>query len=139
LQEKDLILNSAKKNKDWFRFANYSLWKLLSNYGTNLQRWMISSAVIIFIFGLLFAQYNISLGDSGFAHFLTALKPSVKINGVDSWFSSFYYSTITFTTLGYGDITPSDTSGQVFSVLEVLVGYIMLGGLVSILAKKIVR
>jgi tetratricopeptide (TPR) repeat protein len=139
LQEKDLILNSAKKNKNWYRYINYSLWKLLSNYGTNLQRWMISSAVIIFIFGLLFAQYNIAPGDSGFAHFITALKPSVKINGVDSWFSSFYYSTITFTTLGYGDITPSDTSGQIFSVIEVLVGYIMLGGLVSILAKKIVR
>lgn len=139
LQEKDLILKSAKKNKQWLKWAGYSLWKLSSDYGTSLQRWMLSSAVTIILFGLLFAQYNIELGNSKFAVFLKVLKPSVKISGLDSWFSSFYYSTITFTTLGYGDITASDVSGQLFSVLEVLVGYIMLGGLVSILAKKIVR
>jgi tetratricopeptide (TPR) repeat protein len=140
LQEKNLILASSKKTKDYFKIFNYTIWRLSSDYGTSLKRWFICSATIIVIFGLFFAQYDIGLtGQPWIDTTLMTIKPSVKITGVDSWFSSFYYSTITFTTLGYGDIIPSDTAGQIFSVLEVLGGYIMLGGLISIFAKKIIR
>jgi len=50
-----------------------------------------------------------------------------------------YYSLVTFTTLGFGDIVPLTNWARVVVGLEVLVGYIMLGGLISIFANKLAR
>lgn len=51
-----------------------------------------------------------------------------------------YYSVVTFTTLGFGDIVPiGHFWARFFVVLEVILGYIMLGGLISIFANKLAR
>lgn len=55
----------------------------------------------------------------------------------DSFFSSLYYSTVTFTTLGYGDIYPITHWGQTIVILEVVSGYIVLGLFLFLLSKKI--
>ena len=56
-------------------------------------------------------------------------------------FTSYYYSIVTFTTLGFGDVTPQPTEWlmQLYLTIEVILGYIMLGGLISILATKLAR
>ncbi len=46
---------------------------------------------------------------------------------------------VTFTTLGFGDVTPKTTKAALWVMAEVVVGYIMLGGLISILANKLAR
>jgi hypothetical protein len=51
----------------------------------------------------------------------------------------FYYSVVTLTTLGYGDIVPNSTLGQILVIVEVCIGYMMLGGLISIFANKLAR
>jgi hypothetical protein len=49
------------------------------------------------------------------------------------------YFIVTFTTLGFGDIIPGPGWPQFWVALEVIMGYIMLGGLISILANKLAR
>jgi hypothetical protein len=139
LQEKNLSREQSRQEKQFGTFVNYSLWKYSCSYGTSLLRWFATSAIIIFIFGVLYSQYHWTTPSGGVNSFLQAVKPSIKITSVDNWFSPDYYSVVTFATLGYGDITPSDLSGQIFSVIEVLTGYLMLGGLLSVFSKKIVR
>jgi voltage-gated potassium channel Kch len=102
-------------------------------------RWLLTSLIIIFAFGVLYSHYDFTFSDNGLQHFCEIVKPSIKISSVHNAFSPFYYSVVTFATLGYGDITPSDLSGQIFSVIEVLTGYLMLGGLLSVFSKKIIR
>jgi len=53
----------------------------------------------------------------------------------------FYYSVVTFTTLGFGDITPkvNEPLMQFYVMVEVVLGYIMLGGLISIFSNKLAR
>ena len=46
---------------------------------------------------------------------------------------------MTLTTLGYGDAVPASTAGQIIAMIEVLVGYLSLGGLISIFANKMAR
>jgi voltage-gated potassium channel Kch len=53
--------------------------------------------------------------------------------------SPFYYSFVTLTTLGYGDVVPASATAQVVATMEVLLGYVGLGGLLSILANKMAR
>jgi hypothetical protein len=53
--------------------------------------------------------------------------------------SFLYFSFVTFTTLGFGDITPIKWYAQIIVTIEVILGYGMLGGLISILANKLAR
>jgi hypothetical protein len=46
---------------------------------------------------------------------------------------------VTFTTLGFGDIIPVTTKASWWVMAEVVTGYVMLGGLISILANKLAR
>jgi uncharacterized protein YjbI with pentapeptide repeats len=54
-------------------------------------------------------------------------------------FTPFYFSIVTFTTLGFGDIKPANLMGELITSSEVIVGYIMLGLLLSVLAEKVAR
>jgi hypothetical protein len=53
-------------------------------------------------------------------------------------FSHYYYSVVTFTTHGFGDIVPRELWAEVAVTLQVIMGYIMLGGLISIFATKFI-
>ncbi len=50
---------------------------------------------------------------------------------------SFYFSVVTFTTLGYGDVTPIDNLGRIIVILEVAIGYVALGSYLFILGQKV--
>ncbi|MEA3545726.1 MAG: potassium channel family protein, partial [Thermodesulfobacteriota bacterium] len=53
--------------------------------------------------------------------------------------SSLYFSVVTLTTLGFGDVKPNCIAGQIVVMLEVSMGYVMLGGLLSIFSNKLAR
>jgi voltage-gated potassium channel Kch len=56
-----------------------------------------------------------------------------------TWLSPIYFSVVTLTTLGYGDVTPASVGGQLVAMAAVVTGYFMLGGLLSILSNKMAR
>lgn len=139
-QEKDLIRKRAKQCNNYPEFIGYSIWKYSCSYGTSLIRWIMASAIIIIFFGALYTQYHYSFTSCNLLNnLLRDIKPSIRITTVNNWFSPYYYSVVTFATLGYGDILPCDLAGQISSVIEVVIGYLMLGGLLSVFSKKIVR
>jgi voltage-gated potassium channel len=39
-----------------------------------------------------------------------------------SWLNAYYFSVISLTTVGYGDITPHTNAGKIFTTLYVLLG-----------------
>ena len=49
-----------------------------------------------------------------------------------------YFSVVTFTTLGYGDILPISPLGKIMVIAEVSIGYIMLGLLVAIFSQRMI-
>ena len=65
-----------------------------------------------------------------------------QVTGTDTglpltFWKSFYFSIVTFTTLGFGDVVADNTLARILVTLEVILGYIMLGGLISIFANKL--
>jgi Ion channel/Pentapeptide repeats (8 copies) len=92
--------------------------RLTSEYGLSLSRYLCWVGGIIIAFGALYA----------FIPGLTS-KPGM-LNGL-------YFSVVTFTTLGYGDIIPASGWGQVLAIVEVCTGYLMGGLLVTILARRL--
>ena len=54
-----------------------------------------------------------------------------------TFWNSFYFSVVTFTTLGFGDVVADNAIARLLVMLEVIFGYLMLGGLISIFANKL--
>ena len=54
-------------------------------------------------------------------------------------FTPYYYSFVTMTTLGFGDVSPGCMLGEVLAACEVALGYGTLGILVSILSNQVAR
>jgi hypothetical protein len=71
----------------------------------------------------------------GFLYQLTTVDYGPYRSGISPW----YFSVVTLTTLGYGDAFPASTGAKILAVMEVGIGYVMLGGLLSIFANKIAR
>ena len=100
-------------------------WRVSSDYGRSFGRWSVWSAFIVVLFALLYKFFPESL------HY----------NHLDSVtrFTPLYFSSVIFTTLGFGDISPKTLWFEIWVTIEVLLGYLMLGGLISIFATIVAR
>jgi len=101
----------------------YWFWKLLCDCGRNVWLWMLWSVFFIALFGGFFSWFA----------------SEFDVRSVNNIFTPYYFSVITFTTLGFGDVIPLSLRAQILVALEVIVGYVMLGGLVSLLAVRLAR
>lgn len=52
-----------------------------------------------------------------------------------TWLNAIYFSTITLTTVGYGDITPQTEIGKLFTIFYVLLGVGIIATTLNILVK----
>ena len=55
---------------------------------------------------------------------------------VTDYMTCFYYSVITFTTLGYGDVTPISNPARNLAVLEAMMGQLYIAVLIAGLVGK---
>ena len=127
---KDQQWLDAWRNKNKRNRFLYWVWLISCDCGRSFWLWFSISFGMAIAFGLtywVFATrfimgYGRTLADA-------------------SWFAPLYYSIVTFTTLGFGDVTPKPGDGWMQGVvtIEVALGYIMLGGLISIFANKLAR
>ncbi|MFT5732356.1 MAG: hypothetical protein ACJAZN_001284 [Planctomycetota bacterium] len=99
----------------------YRLWWLTSDCGRSVVRWAICSSVLAAVFALAYAQLGIDYGEH-----VTPLSP-------------LYFSVVTLTTLGFGDAVPATMAAQAVVMCEVILGYMMLGGLLSLISNKLSR
>ena len=106
-----------KRQSRWSKVLYY-LWSFTSDCGRSVARWSLCTAAIVVVFACLYTTVGISYGDH------------------QTWLSPLYFSVVTMTTLGYGDVLPSSVMGQVVAMCEVVTGYVMLGGLLSIFSNK---
>ncbi len=101
--------------------ALYYIWLITSDCGRSMFRWCFWIFIQTFLFAWLYTLVGVDFGK-----YPTPLSP-------------LYFSVVTLTTLGYGDVVPNTTLGQLVAMVEVITGYMMLGGLLSILSNKMAR
>ncbi len=99
----------------------YWVWWVTSDCGRSLLRWGLCTAAVAAMFGLVFSVVDVDFGSAP-----TALSP-------------YYFSLVTLTTLGYGDVLPRSMAAQIMVMFEVGMGYMMLGGMLSIFSDKMAR
>ena len=122
----------------------FFLWWLFADYGRSFLRWAGWSLFFAFLFGLIYTPCFDFLPD-WWIDLCNKIGPqfeqtSKAFSGQSPGFwSSMYFSIVTFTTLGFGDIVAANITARILVTIEVILGYIMLGGLISILANKLAR
>lgn len=52
------------------------------------------------------------------------------------WLDAFYFTVITLTTVGYGDLAPQSDAAKLFTMFYVLVGLGILGSFVALIAES---
>ena len=52
------------------------------------------------------------------------------------WIDSFYFSAVSLTTVGYGDITPKSDTGKLFAVFYLFIGIGIIAALINNLVKN---
>ena len=110
------------RNQSSVTRAVYFVWKTTSDCGRSMVRWGGFLALNVLLFAIIYWAMGPTHLDNitdkhGFIHYL-------------------YFSVVTFTTLGYGDITPITAAGRAVLIIHIAIGYLGLGALLSILATK---
>jgi len=99
------------------------IWWVLADCGRSMMRWAGWSILFVMLFALVFWEM-------GTQHF--------HVDNLSfGLMTMVYYSTVTFTTLGFGDVAPKTDLAAMLITIEVIIGYIMLGGLISIFSNKL--
>lgn len=52
-----------------------------------------------------------------------------------SWLDSFYFTIITLTTVGYGDLSPQTAVGKLFTMFYILIGLSIISSFIVLLAE----
>ncbi|AIF69577.1 hypothetical protein PAP_05885 [Palaeococcus pacificus DY20341] len=144
------VLRREKSNLH--AFLEWLFLDLPSEYLTNPKKVIYTSVIIIIAFSIMYwiggyysehcwltgglniQGYVISNGNICIG---TLQKPSTG-KPIQDLLNSLYYSIVTFTTLGYGDINPTGIM-KALSSLEALLGALLIATLVSIGVQKITR
>ncbi|ACL05226.1 Ion transport 2 domain protein [Desulfatibacillum aliphaticivorans] len=124
--------------------ALYNIWNIFADCGRTPWRWMGWSAIFMLCFALLywptpdcfpdwFSNFTSKHGASFQQTATTFSEDPLTLGG------ALYFSVVTFTTLGFGDVVAANDMARLLVVLEVILGYVMLGGLISIFATLITR
>ncbi|MYF98352.1 potassium channel family protein [Candidatus Poribacteria bacterium] len=114
------------------------LWRWSSDYGRNLGLWAFWSLFFALLFAIAYMPFP-----SWTPEWMQTLSPQFhqatgQYSGEQlTFWNSFYFSIVTFTTLGFGDVVADNATARLLVTLEVIFGYLMLGGLISIFANKL--
>jgi len=122
LQDQDYLEELLESRSGRFRCY---VWWLSSDCGRSLLRWAGWSVGIALLYAIIYWCLGPDLFHAEYLPFCFS--------------TTFYYSVVTFTTLGFGDIVPKSLFAAYLVISEVTFGYVMLGGLISIFAGRLSR
>jgi tetratricopeptide (TPR) repeat protein len=106
------------REKKYAAAAGYWVWDATCGYGDNMKRWIMVCISIFLVFTGLYAAFGL-------------------IEPVTSWIDYPYFSVITMTSLGYGDIHPIRTVGKIIACAEIISGLLMFGMLLTLLNRRV--
>ncbi len=96
------------------------IWEITCGYGENLWRWSLICLSILFGFAAIYFVFGL-------------------IDSVTNWFDYFYFSLVTFTNFGYGDVRPCGMTAKILVSVELFLGLLMVGMLLTYVNRRIFR
>jgi uncharacterized protein YjbI with pentapeptide repeats len=111
----------------------------LTRHGESAQRTIIAWLLIIFVFGLVYPFFG-GIKDSGGTRYrIASLSELATLEGWNDLLLNIYFSGITFSTIGYGDLSPAAPGTRALVFVESLVGAVLVALLVFVLGRRVAR
>lgn len=104
-------------------------WRATSNYGTSFSRWGLWVLGTIGLFSLFYELFFR-------LHWLKPMEPGTPADWIPVW-SGLYYSVNVTAALGLVDYEPANVISQGIVIINVLIGYILLGIGIGIIGRMI--
>ncbi len=119
--------------KVWKRLIVQPFW-IMSDYGFSTSRLIKSFFLLAFIFALIYYIAGIIFYPGIIENLFVINGEPLDVRIVP--LRAIYFSIVTMTTLGFGDIytTSSSVLGHILLIMQVLIGYLLLGALITRLA-----
>lgn len=109
----------------WGKWAFLSFFRATTNFGLSVGRLSLFLLISIVVFAILYAVSDV-------------VQPAhVMIRASEPWFDYIYFSTITLTSLGYGDIVAITIFQKLIVCVEILAGYVILGLFIHFISKRL--
>ena len=133
------IYKSIERNtlKGLSKFKSIAFW-LICGYGERPTYALITSLELIFMFTILYLEFGLSLENEIISYTQIYLENKPFTLAINDFIRAFHFSIVTFTTVGYGDVTPIGYS-ILLSGVEMFLGVTMVGIWTATLARKINR
>lgn len=131
---KELIMRRRLMPRYSLRRVFSKVVDLLCGYGEKPENTILFSLLLIFVCSVGYFFFGVNFND-GVLRFDPAA--SVSDNAV-TFFMAMYYSVVTFTTLGYGDITPFGVT-RFIAVVEAFLGSFTIALFVVVFVKRMAR
>jgi len=128
------------------RYNRLAAWKkpvpwfigLVCDYGRSPLRLFVFSVIVILCFAIAYYPTPRSMAPLLPEGLAINLHPwPYHGHGVQDFVTSTYFSVVTCVTLGYGDITPNNTCGQIVCTAESVLGYIILGLFLATISNRL--
>ena len=116
--------------------AEASRW--VAGYGSNPWRVIFTSLGVILVTAVLYPLFGGLKETTGAEAFYTIANPADASPGrvATVALQSLFFSVVTFTTLGYGNIEPTTIVGRYIAGIEALVGGLLMALLVAVLTRS---
>lgn len=110
-----------------------ALANFVCGYGEKPIKTFLLSLGVILLFTIIYAITGIN----------TSKELNTKVVGgrniLETLIYCLYFSVVTFSTVGYGDITPTGIIGAILSVIEIILGILLIGIWTATLVRKMTR
>ena len=110
------------------------LWYASCGYGYRLGRIIGVSTLVILLWGLVYAS---PFADTTATESLSSVGQLATAEGVSIVANNVYYSLITFTTVGYGDINPLGAVTRTMAAAEGVLGVLLSALVVFVLGRRV--
>ena len=132
--QKEMVMRRRQYKRFSFNRMFSKLVDLFCGYGEKPMRVIIFSVLMIVVFATLYFFAGLSFSGDSLAF---SSQQSLGDN-LATYFSALYFSVVTFTTLGYGDLAPIGIA-RAFAALEAFLGSFTLALFVVVFVKKMTR
>lgn len=140
VREKHARRKRALAERDYWTWIKLAFYRWPLGYGERVRNVIGTSAVTIVGFGAVYPFVGGMEASSqpttpyAFGNLLPL--PSWLPEGAEILGANLYFSAVTFTTLGYGDIQPATPAAQFLASVESLIGALLMAFLVFVLGRR---